>query len=107
MAKDSNDHMEIEIVEAGGHCTLEELCVACNVEADWVADLVAHGALEPSGCGRAEWRFQSLTIASVAKAKRLERDLGLNTPGVALALELLDEIATLRARLRIYEDRRG
>lgn len=106
MAKDTQDHMEPEVLAAGGPCTLEDLCVACQVEADWVAELVAQGALEPSGQTRAEWRFESFTIASVAKAKRLERDLGLNTPGVALALELLDEIAALRGRLRAYEDRR-
>ncbi len=107
MAKDNKIHEKTEVLAAGGHCTLEELCVACQVEAEWVAELVSHGALEPRGHTRAEWRFQSLTVAHVAKAKRLERDLGLNTAGVALALELLDEIAALRARLRVFEDRRG
>ena len=37
---------------------------------------------------------------------RLERDFALNTPGVALALDLLDEIDDLRSRLRSLENQR-
>jgi chaperone modulatory protein CbpM len=32
-------------------------------------------------------------------AWRLQRDLGVNLPGAALALQLLDEVETLRAQL--------
>jgi chaperone modulatory protein CbpM len=31
---------------------------------------------------------------------RLQRDLGINLAGIAVALDLLDEVETLRARLR-------
>jgi len=34
-------------------------------------------------------------------ALRLQRDLGLNLAGAALALELLDEVEALRAQLRV------
>ena len=92
-----------EIVSPGDECTLEDICVACRVEADWVAELVEHGALDPTGQSPSEWRFTQISVVHVAKAKRLERDLGLNTPGVALALNLIDQIEELRRRLRIYE----
>jgi chaperone modulatory protein CbpM len=36
----------------------------------------------------------------VQKAQRLHSDLGINLPGVALALQLLDRIETLEARVR-------
>lgn len=105
------DHPEqtgdVELLEAAPDCTLEELCLACHVEADWVVELVEHGALEPVGATRVEWRFQSLTLTSVAKAKRLKRDLGLNVPGIALALDLLGQIDALEARLKAYENVRG
>ena len=48
--------------------------------------------IEPVWGGRSDWQFTSLAIIRVARAKRLERDLSLNPPGVALALDLLDEI---------------
>jgi chaperone modulatory protein CbpM len=89
-----------EVVGASITCTLEEICVSCNVEADWVAALVEHGAVEPAGAERTEWMFARLSVVRIAKAKRLERDLGLNIPGVALALELLDQIDDLRAQLQ-------
>ena len=38
------------------------------------------------------------------RAHRLQRDLGLNLAGVALALELLDEIEALRSRISALED---
>ncbi|WP_327383951.1 chaperone modulator CbpM [Caballeronia choica] len=38
-------------------------------------------------------------------AKRLARDFEINAPGIALALDLLDEVAALRASPRKSIDR--
>ncbi len=89
-----------EIMASDMVCTLEEICLACHVGADWVSGLVEHGVIEPAGTAMSEWRFTSLAIVRVARAKRLERDLSLNVPGIALALELLDEIEVLQSRLK-------
>ncbi len=91
-----------EVVDAEITCTLEQICVSCNVDADWVAALVEHGAVDPAGAARQEWMFARMSVVRIAKAKRLERDLGLNIPGVALALELLDQIEDLRAQLQAH-----
>ena len=88
-----------ELVDAATLCTVDELCLACNVDANWIAELVVHGVIEPIGQASADWRFTSLTILRIAKARRLERDLNLNPPGVAIVLDLLDEIDDLRAQL--------
>lgn len=95
----AHDQAAAEIVEASEVCTLEELCRACHVEADWIAELVAQGALEPVGRTQAEWHFTKISLVRVAKARRLERDLDLNPPGLALVLDLLDELEGLRAQL--------
>ena len=78
-------------------------CLSCNVDADWVIELVEHGVVEPVGVDRTQWRFASISVVRVAKAKRLQRDLSINPPGVALALDLLDQIDDLRARLRLLQ----
>ena len=101
MPKQPSPSIPAEIVTAETACTLEELCLSCNVEPDWIAALVEIGAIEPIGESRSNWIFAEVNVVRVAKAKRLERDLGLNTPGVALALELLDEIEELRSRLAL------
>jgi chaperone modulatory protein CbpM len=41
----------------------------------------------------------------VQKAHRLQRDLGVNLPGIALALQLLERIDALEARLRSTSER--
>jgi chaperone modulatory protein CbpM len=45
------------------------------------------------------WRFSGTHLRRATVALRLQRDLGVNLAGAALALELLDELDTLRARL--------
>ena len=92
--------MTAELVDAATVYTVDELCLACNVDANWIGGLVEHGVIEPIGQASTDWRFTSLSIVRIAKAKRLERDLNLDLPGVAVVLDLLDEIDDLRAQLR-------
>jgi chaperone modulatory protein CbpM len=88
-----------ELVDAQTLCTVDDLCLACNVDAKWITELVEHGVIEPIRPIGTDWCFTSITIVRVAKAKRLERDLNLNPPSLAVVLELLDEIDDLRAQL--------
>lgn len=81
--------------------SLAELCRACAVRAEWVVELVAEGVLDPSGTEPGQWRFTSLHLHRAGIARRLQHDLDINLPGVALALQLLDEIEDLQTRLRI------
>lgn len=89
-----------EILGARTTVTFEELCLACRVDADWVGQLIDEGVIEPIGAAQREWHFASASIVRVAKAKRLHRDLSINAPGLALALDLLDQIEELRVRLK-------
>jgi chaperone modulatory protein CbpM len=93
-----------EIVDAASDFSLDDLCNACRVEVDWVAELAEHGIIEPAGRTKSEWRFSTLSVVRVAKAKRLERDLGLNAAGIALVLELLNQIEGLRTRLSVLRE---
>jgi chaperone modulatory protein CbpM len=84
--------------------TLRELCEACAVNAEYIAELIDEGVLEPAGTEKSHWCFTGFSLHRVRTAKRLQRDLGINMAGVALALELLDEVRQLRERLnRIAE----
>ena len=84
--------------------TLSELCQAVRLPAERVMDLVESGVIHPQGRRPAEWRFTSVSVVRVSRAVRIQRDLGVNDPGAALALDLLEEIATLRRRLRRFEE---
>lgn len=113
MARNDRTDLPIcEILDEQLELSLAELCRACQVPAERVLEFVEHGVIEPlvPASGRepaqaatragAEWRFQAISIRRVRSAERLSQDLGVNLAGVALALDLLDELEALRARLR-------
>jgi len=99
-----NDNREMEfsicILEEQTQLTLADLCRACAVHAERIIELVDAGVLEPQGREPAHWIFAGASLHRARKALRLQRDLGIDLVGAALALELLDEIDTLRTRLR-------
>lgn len=107
MTIESATGLMAELLDRAEVCTLEELCHACKADANWIAELVEHGVIEPIGDAGMPWRFEGLTIVRVAKAQRLERDLGLNTAGIAMVLDLIEEIEGLRARLEAFEGPAG
>lgn len=83
--------------------TLQELCRFCDADEKWVVELVQHGVIEPRGDDAQHWEFRGVSIARAKKARRLNRDLGINTPGVAMVLDLLQERDRILRRLARYE----
>lgn len=81
--------------------TLAELCRSCAVTSEAVVEMVEYGILEPSGDSPPRWSFHASCLRRVTTARRLQRDLGVNLAGVALALDLLERIERLESRLRV------
>jgi chaperone modulatory protein CbpM len=88
------------IVEEEIQLTLVELCQACHVSEQYVIAWVFEGALEAVGAAPQDWRFTGPALRRAKLALWLTRDLEINPPGVAFALDLLDDIAALQARLQ-------
>lgn len=87
-----------QILEANDLVTIDDLCRSCTVEVETVTLLVDEGILDPVG-GRVEhWQFTLTSLRRVKTAMHLQRDLGVNLAGAALALELMDRIAVLESR---------
>ena len=95
----SHEH-RTEVVGEDVHLTLVELCHAIRVPEDQLRGWVLEGVLEPIGNAPHEWRFTGTALRRARLAVTLTRELEVNAPGVALALDLLDEIDALRASLR-------
>ena len=76
--------------------SLADLSCACAVHAERIKHLVDEGILEPSGTGPGRWRFSGSCLRRARIAVHLQRDLDINLPGVALALDLLEEIDRLQ-----------
>ena len=62
---------------------------------------VEEGVLSVVEMNTAEWHFTGAALRRARLALRLERDLELNLAGVALALELIEELQRLRRELQV------
>jgi len=89
-----------EIFEEDVDLSLADLCRLFRLPAEHVMELVEEGIAEPSGNDPAQLRFRRISVKRVRCALHLQRDLGVNTAGAALAVELLEELERLRARLQ-------
>jgi len=98
--KPSQNILSGDLIDQDLEFTAEELCRTCRLQLEHVIELVQEGVLDARGSDQAEWRFSVSSIRRVRTAVRLQRDLGVNPAGAALALELLDRIAELESRAR-------
>ena len=78
--------------------TLVQLCREYTVHAEWIMSLVDEGILSPQGKVPDQWLFPGNSCYRISVVVRLQRDLGVNLAGAALALDLLEELQTLRQR---------
>ena len=101
----SNDYLisqsSVHLLDEDATLTLDEFCRACAAQTEFIMDMVAEGMLEPEGPEPESWRFSGIQLQHARIALRLQRDLGVNLAGAALALQLLDEMQALRARLSV------
>jgi chaperone modulatory protein CbpM len=102
---DDNDKSAppVELIDEQKTFTLGELCRYCAVEAELIDALVEHGILEPADRRGPHWCFPSSSLRRTRITLHLQRDLGVNLAGAALALDLLERIEELDARLRAMQ----
>jgi chaperone modulatory protein CbpM len=85
-----------QVLEDNQLVSIDHLCRSCMVERKTVTLLVAEGILDPMGKDVEDWQFSVGSLRRVKTVIHLQRDLGVNLAGAALALELLDQIAELK-----------
>ncbi|WP_166264029.1 chaperone modulator CbpM [Marinobacter caseinilyticus] len=77
--------------------TLSEICDHSELHAEFVIKLVNYGVIAPvTGDDARTWSFDLPALTRLQKAQRLQRDLRVNLPGLAVSLDLLDDIDALR-----------
>jgi len=94
------------IVDEEMTLTLAELSRACCVHAEWIVALVEEGILEPQGEAGSGWSFSGSSLRRARTVAHLQQDLGVNLAGAALALDLLDELESLRRQVDFLSHRR-
>ncbi len=101
MAQTHITWIEGSIVEHDVHMTMVELAQATQTPEDLIMAWVSEGVLSPAGASPEDWRFSGNSLQRAKTAARLMHDLELNLPGVALALNLLEELDQLRSQLQL------
>jgi chaperone modulatory protein CbpM len=102
MPTSPQDHaLSGELFEDSMVLTVKDLSRLCAVEERHIVEFVEEGVLEVFEINTAQWLFSAAALRRARMAVRLERDLELNLAGVALALELMEEIEHLRRELKV------
>jgi chaperone modulatory protein CbpM len=96
MSRISKNVLVGQVLEENDVVSLADLCRSCTVKTETVTTLVAEGILDPVGGDVEHWQFTIGSLRRVKTVIHLQRDLGVNLAGAALALELLDQIAELK-----------
>jgi chaperone modulatory protein CbpM len=92
-----------EPLDADAPYAFEEVCEVFVVEKHLVLEMVEFGILTPEGEDVTTWRFSAAAILRLQRARRLQRDLEINLAGVAVALDLIDELDRTRERVKTLE----
>lgn len=94
----------IEIMNGHTIFTLHEICERCGVRDEFIIELVEYGVIAPLEDSTAkQWVFDAAALARLNRALRLHRDLEINLPGLAIALDLLDEVQRLHHQVELLD----
>ena len=107
---DKNRTLSVELMEPSATFTLREVCERGDCHAEFVIKLVNYGVIAPmeETPEARQWQFDLQTLARLRKAQRLQRDLKMNLPGLAMSLELLDEVRDMQRQIdRLNNQLRG
>lgn len=80
--------------------SLEQVAVACTVEPAWLVYRLEEGFFPEAQSVSGVWRFSGPCLIRARRMLQLERDFDAVPELAALVADMLDEMDTLRARLR-------
>ncbi len=86
---------------------MHTLCQEADLTADCVIEIGENGVVEPPGRRPEDWLFDDQAPLLARRAAKLHQELELEWEGVALALELLQEVQQLRNENSMLRQRLG
>ena len=82
--------------------SFNEICEICHVPSNVIQHLIQYDVIHPKST-EPEMKFDLAQLQRVQTALRLQHDLEINLIGVALVLDLLDEVKDLREQAAFFE----
>lgn len=97
-----NDTLLIGVlIEESYSISFKEVCQKYSIPKELLIEMVEQGLVNSQSHEIENSRLNPQDLRRIESAFRLHRDLGINLPGVALALDLLEEMEHLRNELEI------
>jgi len=93
----------IQLPENITEMSFDELCTVCQASPDFIIELISYGTIEPIGNSKTSWRFDVYQLNTIRTAIRLHHDLEVNHAGVALAIDLLNQMDDLQNELNTFK----
>jgi chaperone modulatory protein CbpM len=87
------------ILEETAVLTVSDLSRMCAVDERHIVEFVEEGVLHVVDA-HSEWHFTGTALRRARLALRLEHDLEINLAGVALVIDLMEELEQLRRELK-------
>lgn len=86
------------------HTTISfiEVCEKCNISEEALLEMLEYGVANHQE-QKKKAHFDEKAFSRIQSACRLQQDLEINLPGVALVLDLLDELEQVRKELQILQ----
>ncbi len=89
------------IVDETTTFTVQEICTRCNVTQDLLVEMMEYGLFDFNDNLDANYPIDLKTVKRIESAFHLHRDLEINMPGIAVILELKDELEQLHTELAL------
>jgi len=95
--------LEAHVLGSTDWLAASEACEFCRIDLEVVRELAALGLVTARETAAGQWQVSATALARLSVVGRLMRDLGVNTSGAALAVELLEVQRELERRIRHLE----
>lgn len=89
------------VIEESTTYTIEEVCQHYHIPKALLVELIEYGLFDNNTTQLELIKLDQKALRTMETAFRLHRDLDINLPGVALAVELLEKIDNMRDELRM------
>lgn len=89
------------LIEETTTISFTEVCHKYNIPKELLSDMIEQGLFPNQPTDPEHIALSQKELRRIESAFRLHRDLGINLPGVALALELLEEMEKMHKELDI------
>jgi chaperone modulatory protein CbpM len=96
-----NDILVGIVIEETQTFTYTEVCHKYNIPQQLLSEMMEHGLFSNTSTELEQLKINQKELQRIESAFRLHRDLGVNLPGVVLAIELIEKIDLLNDELDI------